>query len=427
MGVAFSLAVGCGRGDDASRAPSSRGGADGVTARPDAAVRHPSDVPVADASDWMSGGEDTPEYSLGRLLIARADAAELILLDLDTASVAGRLAYAQGARVYAGPGGRYGYAVDPAASSLRIVEPGQWLLSHVDHFHVMRDMHALRPEQLGHGGALTAYDGWVSVLDPRTGRASLFQERSVTAQRFMPAEVALGPGAAAGIVVHAQLLAVTSTPQGPSITQRSAVAPDEPPTRIAPCAAPAEVAAHEGAVYFACEAGLVTLTFSETMRTFAAATVNEGFDARPTRVRVTPGFDGAVADAGSRTLVVVRDGARPLRTVFAREVLDFAVHRAGKTAVVLTGDGVVHEVLLQGGVVTRSIPLIAPRAETADPSDAPRLTLSHAYAYVADARRHDVPALRLRSFAVEQALPLDGAPADLTVVGMPPQYTDERE
>jgi hypothetical protein len=55
------------------------------------------------------------------------------------------------------------------------------------------------------------------------------------------------------------------------------------------------------------------------------------------------------------------------------------------------------------------------------------VALSHAYAYVADRRRRDIPALRLRSFVVEQQLPLDGAPADLTVVGMPPLYTDARE
>ncbi|MET0341384.1 MAG: hypothetical protein ABW252_10295 [Polyangiales bacterium] len=428
IGLGLGLAVACGDAGDAARAPElPTNGADGVAAQPDASADRPTDAGTVGADDWMNGGEDTPEYSLGRLLVARGDAPELVLLDLDTASVAGRLPYVQGARVYAGPGGRYGYAVDTAGGSVRIVEPGQWLLSHIDHFHVMRDTHALRPEQLDHGGALAAHDGWVTVVDRGTGRASLFQERSVTAQQFRPAETALGPGATAGIVAHAQLLAVTQTAEGSWISQRPAVNPGEEATRTAPCERPGEVAAREGAVYFACDAGLITLTFSEASRALVAEPVRAGFDARPTRVRVTPRFDGAVADAGPRMLVIVRTGMPPLHVPFARAVLDFAVHRAGQVVIALTADGVVHEVTLRDGATARRVEVIAPQAEPADLYGAARIALSHAYAYVADPRRRDVPALRLRSFAVEQQLPVDGAPADLTVVGMPPQYTDARE
>jgi hypothetical protein len=315
---------------------------------------------------WDEGGADTPEYSLGSVLVAAADRAELQLYDLDDDTMVGRLPFEPSARVYTGPSGRYGYALD--AAGLHALEPHEWLLSHIDHFHVAPSTFALRAETLPVKAPIwfAGHDGWVTVRDAAS--TTWFQERTLTARSFAPTTLATR-GAGVALVSHAQLL----SDDGSRVLQRSALDPTQELASFA-CGTPTSMRVVQDRVEVSCAEGLLALRWE-----------------------------------GARFASSWRPAAIP------PDVVDYAVHRSGR-AYALTRDGRLHD--LHAG---RSLPVLAPDVGRA------RLVLSHAYAYVADPRTRELPAIRLRTLAIEKRVVLEAAPHDITLLGVPPGYTDERE
>jgi hypothetical protein len=385
---------------------------------PDAAVREGG----GDATlDWTNGGADTPEYSLGRLLISHAAAAELTLFDLDTSTVAGRIPFAARAEVEAGASGRYGYAFRPDEGRLHVIDPGQWLLSHIDHFHVVRGEHQLMAEQvdLPMLTSLRAHDGWITSYAAGTGTAALFQERSITARSFAPAVITLGKPSTDGValVSRAQLIASDGT----ELSQRSVLAPDQQQARFAGCSAPRGIAAHGERVFVGCAEGLLQLSWDPMQELFVPELLAVG-EPRVLDVRTGERLAGAAVQLGARTIGLVGARGAALRRVeLGSDLVALQLRRQGNVLIALTVDGVAHELDLQTVSVTRSTPVLTGAALDT------RMVLSHAYAYIADPQAPRVLVLRLRTMQLEPELTLSAPAHDLALVGVPGTYTDDRE
>jgi hypothetical protein len=394
----------------------------------DSSVRETNAVEV-DAStdaalDWTNGGADVPEYSLGRLLISHRSASELSLFDLETAQLAARIPFEPRARVVAGGSGRYAYAFAQGQRAVRLFDPGQWLLSHIDHFHVIRGEHRFLPEQLDFSmlSSLRWHDGWVSAYGATSGMATFFQERSITAGAFAPQSVPLVPAVTGGVALISRAQLIAS--EGPELTQRSVLAPTEVSARFTGCSEPQGIAARRDRVFIGCREGLLALRWDITQELFVPELLPVDGD-RVVDVRTADSYDGAVLQMGARSLGLLGASGAPIRKVeLPAQVVAFDIRRQGATMIVLTADGTVHELDLSTATTARSTVLYPPLQELANEV---HLVMSHAYAYVTDPRAPRVLALRLRTMQVEAELPLSDAPYDLAIVGVPATYTDDRE
>lgn len=402
-----------------------------VSVNPGPAEGGPLDAGSPADASWANGGEDVPEYSLGRLLISRGDAAELALLDLDTGEVAARLPFARRASVHTGTSGRYGYVSSPESGQLRIVDPGHWLLSHIDHFHVMRGAPKLFDAQVELGAltSFSAHDGWIALYDAQRARSVVFQERSLSAGTFMPQIASLGGAVPQGIAIvsHTQWFVGESGPSGSAqLSERSATDAAIPSTRIDGCTAPIAAGAHEGLVFVGCTEGLLHLTFDPAQKRFVASMTTLGQGERVTRIGTAHRFPGALAQVAPNTLLVTNAQTGALRRAsFPSTVIQLAVRRQGTSALVLTQDGALHELSLDSVEITRTVPVLGPQPELAEAR--PRLVLSHAYAYVSDPQAPRIVTVRLKTLAIEAELKLDGPALDVALVGLPETYTDYRE
>ncbi len=383
---------------------------------------------------WNEGGEDIPEYSLARLLVSDSKAARLTIVDLDTSKVVGDIPFESGASVYTGASGRYGYASEAGNAALRIVDVGQWLLSHIDHFHVIKSDMGLFDEQLALAqiSSFTAYDGWVTAFDAASGGASFFQERSLTAQTFAPKASPAGvPHAGVATVSHAHLVVSVKDAGGASaITVRPVSAPDRAVQSVSGCSNPSAIANHLDQVLVRCAAGLLVLSWQDGASPFASTMVPlpDAADlSSPALLRAHDTVGSAVVKSAPNELTLV-DLANllnaPHAIPFDGDVLGAEIRRQGNAIVVMTSDGFLHELDVVKHRVKRSKKVTEPVLES---DGTPRFTLSHAYAYVADPRQAEVVALRLRTWKVEQRIKVGGSPRDVTVVGMPPNYRDDKE
>jgi len=383
---------------------------------------------------WDEGGEDTPEYSLARLLVSDSKAAHLTVVDLDTSKVVGELPHERGAGVYAGASGRYGYAGEAGKGVLRIVDVGQWLLSHIDHFHIIKSDIGLFDEQLevSQVSSFSAYDGWVTVFDAASGNASFFQERSLAAKTFAPkASPVSAPHAGVATVSHAHLVVSVKDVGGASaITVRPVSAPERVVQSIAGCSAPSAIANHLDQVLIRCSEGVLVLRWQNAESPFSSTVVAlpEVADATfPLLVKAHDRLTTAVTSNGRNSLILLDladVAATPHGVSLDADVVSVEIRRQGSAAVVLTSDGVLHEIDPLRHQIKRSERVAEP---ILDGATIPRFTLSHAYAYVVDPRQAEVVALRLRTWEVEQRIEVGGSPHDVAVVGMPANYTDDKE
>lgn len=393
---------------------------------------------VADAGPdaalpWDQGGADTPEYSLARLLVSHQEAAQLSLVDLDTSSVAAELPFDVGASVFTGASGRYGYAMAKTRGAVRIIDPGQWLLSHIDHFHVIKGEVGLFDEQLEVTSlaSLHAHDGWVATFDAATGSAAFFQERSLTAQSFGPqttAQATAGDGIAT--ISHAHLILSVRDEDDSYLSIRSIEAPDTELQRIDGCKEPRDVASDAEHVLLRCAENLLILTFQETgSKIFSERALPLTDPVGRTalhQLTVLERRARAVVKSGTDTLSVIalEEEGSPLTVRLAAEPLRIIARRQENAVVVLLADGSLSELDTETWRVTRTAAVLD-RIEADDVI--PAVCLSHAYAYIADPRGYDIQAFRLRSWKTEEAIPLGSSPNDVALVGMPASYTDSKE
>lgn len=375
---------------------------------------------------WEQGGEDLPEHSLGRLLIADADSPQLTVFDLDTETIAGTLPISA-STVFSGASGRYGYSHDARDALLRVLDPGQWLLSHIDHFHIVKSELRSRPEQLQvlALSSLASNEGWISAVDSEGGTVTSFQERSITAMAFTPMVQAIEPHPGVAVVSHAHLLLSDLGAEGWGISVRNALSPHELKQRFERCSEPRSVAATTARVLVCCREGLLAMDWQEATGTFSAAwAASASGSERPTRVRTSDASDAVVFDMGPYRLASLTP--RGIAEVsFRASILDFQVRRQGTAVVVLTSDGRLHEVDVSEFAIARSLHLLD--AYEGGASRAPHFALSHAYAYVTDTRLAEVLAVRLAAWEVESRLAVGGAPLGISLAGMPSNYTDARE
>jgi len=386
------------------------------------------------ALPWDQGGADTPEYSLARLLVAHDETAQLSIVDLDTSTVAAELPFDIGASVFTGASGRYGYAMAKTGGAVRIIDPGQWLLSHIDHFHVIKGEVGLFDEQLEVASlsSFHAHDGWVSTYDAATGSAAFFQERSLTAQSFDPQatkQAAAGEGVAT--ISHAHLIISARDENDDSyLSIRSIEAPDTELQRIDDCKQPREVASDTNHVLLRCAESLVILTFQETgSKVFSERAIPLPEPAGRmalSQLTVLERSAHAVvkSSAESLSIIALAEESSPWTTQLDTEPLRIAARRQGNAVIVLTADGSLSELDTETWKIVRTTPVLDP-IETDDV--VPALCLSHAYAYIADPRRSDIQVFRLRTWEVEDAIPLGASPRDVALVGMPASYTDSKE
>jgi hypothetical protein len=266
--------------------------------------------------------------------------------------------------------------------------------------------------------SLRAHDGWIAAYS-RSGLAAFFQERSITARSFAPRTVQLAPVASEGValVSRAQLIAS----DGPELSQRSVLDGHAVMARFAGCTQPRGVGAQGTRVFIGCAEGLLQLLWDASQELFLPELIASD-PQRVIAVRTTERFDGALLQLDAHTLGILGARGSTLRRVeLAHDVLALELRRQGNLAMVLTADGVAHEVDLTRGIVTRSLTLLPNGADGA------KLVLNHAYAYVADPRAARVLVLRLRTMQLEAELALDATAYDLALVGVPSSYTDERE
>ncbi len=375
---------------------------------------------------WDQDREDIPEYSLGRLLISDADSPQLTIFDLDSELVAGTLPLNTSSAL-AGASGRYSYAHDARDALLHVVDPGQWLLSHIDHFHIVKSELQVRAEQLQIFAlsSITSHESWIAAVDSQGGTVSIFQERSITAMNFAPTVVPIEPHVGVAIVSHAHVLVSDLSSGGWGISIRDALVPDEPKQHALGCSESGGIAATANRVVVACREGLLALDWQADSATFAVTVLERSFEeGRSLRVRSHEASDLFVFDRGARKLAALTQGGVS-EVRFDADVLDFHVRRQGTAVAVLTSDGKLHEVTVSDFKLTRSLELLD--AYEGDAARAPRFVLSHAYAYVADARQTEVLAVRLTSWELETRLPVGGAPLGISMGGMPSNYTDTRE
>jgi hypothetical protein len=383
-----------------------------------------ADASADAALDWTNGGEDLPEYSLGRLLISHVSAAELTLFDLDTSQLAARIPFEANALIEAGGSGRYGYAHSSAQGALRVFDPGQWLLSHIDHFHIIRGEQRLMAEQVQMPSlsSLIAHDGWLTAYDSSSGLAAFFQERSITAGSFAPASMALPATITGGVaaISRAQLIASEAS----ELSQRSVLDPQQLLARFSGCSEPRGIAARGERVFVGCAEGLLELSWNASTELFepVLSSVEGG---RVLNVRTTERYDGAVLQIGERTIGLLGPRGPALRRIaLSSDIVFLELRRQGNAALVLTQDGRAHELDLEMGALKRSTELLAALGHE---KALVHVALSHAYAYVTDPRASHVAVMRLRTMQRERDIPLHAPAYDVAVVGVPSNYTDERE
>lgn len=393
-----------------------------------AADDEPKDAGVDGALPWDQGGEDIPEYSLGRLLVTDPDVG-ITVVDLDTERVVGMLPMPGATHVFPAGSGRYSYVEDTASSALRVVDPGQWLLSHIDHFHVAGSLMGVRAEKLvlERLSSLTSHEGWVTVVDRTAGQVQLFQERGITAMAFRPVNVAVEPHDGIALVSHAHLIMSEPTAAGDwGIGIRDVVSLARA-AHIAGCNAASSIAADTHDVYIACREGVLRLHWTGNDPAKLAQNWVQPIDATqvPNLVRTGVGVGGAVVRIGKRGLrLLPNEDKLPGELSFESDILDVQIRRQASAAIVLTADGAMHEVSLPAFHRGREVKVFDAISDSDRP---PRFALSHAYAYLADPRSQEITAVRLRTMQVENAFRVGGRPSDVSVAGMPSNYTDDRE
>jgi hypothetical protein len=371
-----------------------------------------------DALPWDQGGADTPEYSLGRLLVAPRDPGELVVVDLDEASVVGSIPGSSATQVYAGSNGRYGYAWDASSKQLVVVDPGLWLLSHIDHFHVVRGEAGLRPEALELTGAprLSVAGGWVTAHDGSVLAA--FQERSITAQSFAPRRLP-ARGGRFGFVLGGTLVAADERGALATLDLLDEAADLMP---LAGCAnAQAPLVRADDALVF-CDQGLVRVDLAEgavsveALRLAPPLAVPAGSEPSVLTER-----EGLALGALGPALLFAADlrGATTRTRALEDPVRAQHVHPRTGRWLTLTEGGVLSELDPETLESLGELSLCAP-------GDCTQFALSQAYAYVADSKARQIRVVELDTLSEQPPIELDVEPGELVVLGLPPEYFDPR-
>ena len=164
--------------------------------------------------------EEAHAAPAGRLLISDAEAASVSVIDLATDSVSPALfdVAAPGARLYASPSNRFGFALalgpDDDDDRVHIFDGGIFLVAHGDHYDLVESPISQLPLELTDERPIhfVSSHGWTAIFADGTGRALLINEAELASLGAAYEPIALDAGLqhGAALAVSEEHIVVTS-------------------------------------------------------------------------------------------------------------------------------------------------------------------------------------------------------------------------
>ncbi|MDF1523521.1 MAG: hypothetical protein P1P87_12010, partial [Trueperaceae bacterium] len=354
-----------------------------------------------------------------RLLVAEADGPRFVVLDLATGAELARFGTPGPGIVHPSPDGQLAFVLHPDADRVTVVHSGLSVVDHGEHADLVEGLpYVVQTVNLGpEPSGFFARGDDVAVVHDGDGSVAWLDRRLIGVSLDYVFVAGHGPGAGA-VAVFGDHAYVGSQELG-----RVDVA-DRAGRTVATfdgCPELRAAAAWAGGVAFGCADGvlLIEALGDDTFAAHELANPEAGPDGA--RVTALVGDDGAavlVGDFGqglvrldpvARTMTAIALPAVPLAMGFAE---------AGALLVVLTADGVLHEVDPATGAVGRSVAVID---AVADAAAAPTLAVLGEHVSVTDSAHDAVAEVHVDAFEVERRLALPFTPrglAGLAILGV---------
>jgi hypothetical protein len=399
------------------------GGADAGkdAAAPDAAADASSSGKDASAPDAAPAGEggSQPEPGLlesaERLLIADGLQQRVYAYDVPARRLLESFTVGAPARVYAGPGGRYGYALPSQGRSVHIFDMG---FVQQGAARALEPVAALSLRLTGTAPAtLLAQGDWVALFFEGDGRLEVLRESALNAgQGTLESEgfTIGGPQHGFGLPFDGGFLA-TYLEGGSQLLLGSFDEIGRFESSVSfDCEAPEGAALADGVLAVGCAAGVLRIEPNAAPRVIAYP---EGAGAPAGRARRLVGHP---SDAKHLTVVgnslCAMDPSALTCQALAQPALDFGFDASGKRALALGSDGALRaydaDTLQPLGTLRVTSAVI-----TSDPLLQPQLASGRRFTYVSDPQASSVHIVDPASMRLEGRIDLQGAPASLAVFG----------
>jgi hypothetical protein len=357
--------------------------------------------------------------SAERLLVADGLEQRVYAYDVTSRGLLESFAIGARARVYAGPGGRYGYALPTGGGDVRIVDMG--LVQEQTGPGIVRRLAPaaqLDVRLSGTGSAtLLAQSDWVALFFDGDAKLEVVRESSLSEEQGVPETQSVALGAAHlgfGLPFDGGFLATHLETGSQLVLSRY----DEGGTRDSDvsydCDAPLAAALAGGALAVSCEAGVLRLDPGGAARVIAYPDAGGAPAARAGRLVGHPSEALYLTQLGDGLCVV---GASALTCQsLSSETLDFGFDASGKRALVLGSDGILHVFAAQN-LQPLGMLRVTSAVITSDVLVQPRLASGRRLTYVSDPQAASVHMVDPASLKLAGRLELPGTPASLAVFG----------
>jgi hypothetical protein len=354
-----------------------------------------------------------------RLLIADGLEQRVYAYDVSSRGLLESFAIGSRARVYAGPGGRYGYALPTGGGDVRIVDMG-FVQEQTGQGNVRRlAPAALLDARLSGAGPATllAQSDWVALFFDGGARLEVLRESSLSEAQGEPDTQSVALGAAHqgfGLPFDGGFLATRLDAVGQPTLSRYDQGGARDSDASYDCAAPLAAALAGGALAVSCEAGVLRLEPGGAARVIAYPDAGGAAALRAGRLVGHPSEALYLTQVGDDLCVV---GASALTCQsLSSQPLDFGFDANGKRALVLGSDGLLR-VFAAENLQPLGMLRVTSAVITSDVLVQPRLASGRRLTYVSDPQAASVHMVDAANLKLAGRLELPGAPASLAVFG----------
>lgn len=374
---------------------------------------------LGDAQLGDAGAQPEPGAleSAERLLVADGLQQRVYAFDVPSRRLLESFAIDARARVYAGPGGRFGYVLPAGERDVRIIDMG--LVQQSEQSSAQLVPPALLDARVSGAGPVTllADSDWVALFFEGGARLEVLRESSLSAEQGALETQSVVPGAphrGFGLPFDGGFLATRlEAGSQPSLARFDADGDLESGVSF-DCDAPQGAALAGGVLAVGCEAGVLRLEPGGAARVIAYP---DGGDpgARVGRLVGHPSEALYLTMLSNDSLCVVGASALTCQPL-SQLSLDFGFDASGKRALVLGADGTLR-VFAADDLQPLGMLRVTGAVISTDPMVQPRLANGRRITYVSDPEAASVHMVDPASLKVTGRLELPGSPASIAVFG----------
>lgn len=372
-----------------------------------------------------------PTLPWGRLLVSDATEAKVRLVDIDDAEVIATYDTEAPARVYAGPGNRYAFAVQGSANLVQVVDGGSWMVWHDDHYDRFKESPRLLDFRLEteRPTDVVAAGGWLTVFNDGDGTVSAVNEQHLRNSALTPREATTArPHHGVGLMLRDHLLASAPDMSDLEVSLGVGVsvfdAEGEETASFDGCPGVHGAATKGDAAVFGCRDGVLIVkydngTFSST-KAAPPSDVPEG--ARVGTLRAHRESAVFLGNLGGEDLSRIDPAAGTItRIALPGAHVAWDWDATGTRAVVLLADGSLHLVNVASGDIVASRSNVVPAydlAATPRPTR-PVLAADPRAIYVTSPTKGEIVEVLVHELKINETISVGGTPSGLALLGHP--------